>query len=126
MVTYLDRVVDQGNIVYLAALLIDQSEDANASNVVTANVYGNFKRLMLAHQGAHLTNAVTLAVLKDAALDSESDGSYTPYQDVVGTDLPFATTSAVMFNTPVAPAFRLISAGAEAHDETWLLFGIRD
>jgi hypothetical protein len=90
------------------------------------NALAPYDSLLIATDEDVFTAAITVRVLVDAAADPEVEANYVTLQSPPGTDVTIAALKAIVLQATCFPALAIFSAGAEADDATFFIYGVQD
>jgi hypothetical protein len=108
----------------LPGMLIDISEDNNASSYIHGDEFAGLRAIMIVAPAA-LTGTITLATLDDPDSDETLDASWKTIQSPPGTDVSVAAGKSTVVIIAPFPAIRLQSDGTEAADRQFKVYGLR-
>jgi len=114
-----------GKGVYLGSLTITVASDDDASDIMTADVYGNFSAISIISDGTAQVGTITLAALRHYTLDETNDANWATIQSPPGTDVTIAADKAIALTALPFAAIRLESSGTETSDQVYYVYGHR-
>lgn len=126
--------ITDSRVVKIGVLKIPSGQNSSLDNASPASgefkyissvQLAGFKSVMVATPEDVLTGAVTVKVLYDHMADETAEASYVTLQSPPGTDVAIAAVKAVVLTELPFPAFIVQSAGTEADDVFFYVYGKR-